>query len=343
LTKSKLIKSSARLSHFMPCKNRFLRSWLKALLLVLGAIATAINGIAWMHAHKMTHYVDVGQRTGKPESLFWINKLQILLTGVEVPRPVNRQTPQDYGLAYETHRIAVANQTELEAWFMPHSQSRGVAIAFPGYAASKAGILAPAKILHELGYDVLLVDFRGAGGSTGSDTTLGVREAEDVVHAVAYAKQHWAGRSILLYGASMGAVAVMRAIAVEGITPTAVILESPFDSLLNTVRHRFAAMGVPSFPAAELLVFWGGVQQGIDGFAHNPAEYAKAIRCPVLLMQGEADKRVTVPDAAAIFANLPGQKAFVVFPQAIGHGSLAQDDASQWRQQAQQFLQSAQR
>jgi uncharacterized protein len=70
---------------------------------------------------------------------------------------------------------------------------------------------------------------------------LGVREASDVVLAVGYVQQKWSGRPILLYGASMGAVAVMRAIAQLGIKPTAVILESPFDRLLNTVRHRFEA------------------------------------------------------------------------------------------------------
>ncbi|NJR40440.1 MAG: hypothetical protein HC781_18420 [Leptolyngbyaceae cyanobacterium CSU_1_4] len=85
---------------------------------------------------------------------------------------------------------------------------------------------------------------------------------------------------MILYGASMGAVAVMRAVAIEKIEPVALILESPFDRLLNTVRHRFEVMGIPSFPSAELIVFWGGVQLGIDGFNHNPVDYARSIDCP---------------------------------------------------------------
>ncbi len=184
---------------------------------------------------------------------------------------------------------------------------------------------------------MLLVDFRGVGGSSGSDTTLGVREAKDVAQAVGYLQQQWSGRPILLYGASMGAVAVMRAIAQEGIAPAAVILESPFDRLLNTVRHRFTAMGIPSFPGAELIVWWGGWQQGIDGFAHNPVEYAKDIKSPVLLMYGKYDKRVTLQKIQSILNALPDRKQLAVFP-AVGHGSLASDDPQKWQQHVQQFL-----
>lgn len=136
----------------------------------------------------------------------------------------------------------------------------------------------------------------------------------------------------------MGAVAVMRAIAHEGVTPTAVILESPFDRLLNTVRHRFDAMGIPSFPGSELIVWWGGWQQGIDGFAHNPVEYAKDINCPVLLMYGEFDQRITLQNVEAILDVLPGQKQLVVF-SAVGHGSLASDDPPRWKDHVHQFLQ----
>jgi hypothetical protein len=48
-------------------------------------------------------------------------------------------------------------------------------------------------------------------------------------------------------------------------------------------------MNVPSFPAAQLLVFWGGVQAGFNGFSHRPAEYAKSVSCPVLFLHGEDD------------------------------------------------------
>jgi pimeloyl-ACP methyl ester carboxylesterase len=313
-------------------------SWCKALLLTLLAAGLAVNGIAWMQARAMTHYVEGGERTTRPEKLSLAEKVGVVLTGARLPRPVNTQTPEKIGFAYETHQIEISNEEKLEAWFVPVASPRGIVLLFPPYGGSKQSLLAPSKILHDLNYELLLVDFRGVGGSSGSDTTLGVREAKDVAQAVAYAQQHWSGRPIVLYGASMGAAAVMRAIAQERVSPTAIILESPFDRLLSTVRHRFEVMGIPSFPAAELIVGWGGWQQHIDGFTHNPIEYAKEIRCPTLLMYGKADQRVTLQEVKSIFDQLPQQKQFAVF-SGVGHGSLATDNPLQWKQKVQSFLQ----
>jgi uncharacterized protein len=300
----------------------------------------ALNGIAFMQARAMTHFVTVGQRTAKPEKLSLADKAKVILTGVEVPRPENTVTPKSLGLEYETQRILIGAEY-LEIWCIePAQQSRGIVLLFPPYGGSKAGLLAPAQILHELGYETVLVDFRGVGGSSGSDTTLGVREAKDVAIAFQFAQRHTQShpRPIFLYGASMGAVAVMRAVAIEGIQPTGLILESPFDRLLNTVRHRFEAMGIPAFPSAELLVLWGSALQRIDGFNHNPVDYARQVRSPVLLLHGALDSRVTEADARRVFNPLPEPKTWRVFPDANGHGSLAADAPAEWRSLISQFL-----
>src|SRR5689334_22381190 len=125
---------------------------------------------------------------------------------------------------------------------------------FPGYAASKDALLSTATAFRDMGYGLLLVDFRGEGGSTGTNTTLGVREAVDVARATDYAKQEWPGQPVILYGVSMGAAAVLRAVAVESVRPTALILESPFDTMLDAVHNRFNAMGLPASPASEMIV-----------------------------------------------------------------------------------------
>ncbi|MBD2019844.1 alpha/beta hydrolase [Leptolyngbya sp. FACHB-36] len=192
------------------------------MLLTTGAIA--LNAIAWMQAYSMTHFVEAGQRTAKPETLSAIDKLRIVLTGVEIPRPTNHLTPQAIALDHKTAQIAISDSETLEAWYVPRSHSRGIVLMFPPYAGTNDALLASAKLLHDLGFELLLINFRGVGGSSGS-TTLGVRKAEDVAVAVAYAKQRWAKQPLILYGASMGATAVMRAIAQQSIKPDAVIVK----------------------------------------------------------------------------------------------------------------------
>ncbi|NJR40439.1 MAG: hypothetical protein HC781_18415 [Leptolyngbyaceae cyanobacterium CSU_1_4] len=154
------------------------RSPLCPLLLLVALPFIVLNGVAFMQARSMTHFVSVGQRTAKPEKLSLTDKIRVILTGVEIPRPENQITPQEIQLVYETHRIAISKASEenLEAWYIPAQKSaqksRGLVLFFPPYGSSKAALLAPTKIFHDLGYDALLVDFRGAGGSTGNNTTL---------------------------------------------------------------------------------------------------------------------------------------------------------------------------
>jgi hypothetical protein len=260
------------------------------------------------------------------------------VVGVPVVRPENHFTPADGGFSYETHTIPLPGPGDawLEAWWVAHPQPRGVVLLFHGYAASKQVVLEPARLFYELGYSAFLVDFRGAGGSSGSTTTLGMHEAEDVAHALAYVQQTWPGQRVVLYSTSMGSAAVLRAVAVEGARPDAIIAENPFGQLTSAVRARFRLMGLPDWPTTEALVFWGGVQHGFNAFAHNPAEYARNIETPTLLLRGDQDMRVSAAELEAIFAGLQGPKQLVTVPGA-GHTLLLPISAEAW-QQAEQFL-----
>ncbi len=210
-------------------------------------------------------------------------------------------------------------------------------ILFHGYSAEKTSLSGEARAFLDLGASVLLVDFRGSGGSSESYTTVGVHEAEDVAAAVRYARGKLSHDNVFLFGRSMGAAAILRAVHAHAIQPDGVILEAVFDTLLNTVRHRFRAMKVPAFPSAELLVFWGGRQWGFDGFEHNPSAYAASVRCPVLLMHGARDPRVRLTEARRVFEAIPGTKEFVTFEQS-GHESYLSNNASQWRTAVERFI-----
>jgi pimeloyl-ACP methyl ester carboxylesterase len=96
-------------------------------------------------------------------------------------------------------------------------------------------------------------------------------------------------------------------------------------------------MGLPAFPGAQLLVFWGSVQCGFNGFAHDPAEYARSVDGRVLLLHGEADVRVTQAQAEAIYRNLAGDKQLVTLAGA-GHDSYLATDPSAWKAAVRRFL-----
>jgi alpha-beta hydrolase superfamily lysophospholipase len=141
----------------------------------------------------------------------------------------------------------------------------------------------------------------------------------------------------VLYGQSIGAAAILRAVSVQGARAEALVLECPFDRLVNTVGNRFRAMGLPAFPGARLLVFWGGVQQGFDGFGHNPVDYAADVSCPVLLLHGTDDPWVSVEQVQAIFHELRGPKRLQLF-EGLGHESYLATRPGEWTQAVAGFL-----
>jgi len=306
-----------------------------AIVLVVGFIG--LNGLAYRHAHRMLHFTDGSARTARPEQLSFGEKLAVLIGGVEISRPNNDQSPADFDLPSETVRFQAADGVNLEAWRIPADHARGTVLLFHGFAASRDSLLAEARQLHQLGWSILLVDHRGCGGSDGRQTTIGYREAEDVAAALRWARSNGSTAPYVLYGQSMGAAAVLRSIAACGAEPDAVILESTFNRMLDTVSNRFAMMGVPAFPTARLLVFWGGVQTGFSGFEHNPEEYARACRVPALMLHGEADRHAKLAEGRAVFENLAGKKEWLPFPDTP-HVALFGADPARWRGGVARFL-----
>ena len=295
------------------------------------AAAVGVNVLAYFHAGAMVNWVEGEARTQKPERLGLLQRLGVLLAGVSIPRPVNRLTPQDVGLAYETHGFPNGRGVELEAWYVPVEGAQVTSIVFHGYAGNKDTMLGVAKGLTQLGSSVLLVDFYGSGGSSGTGTSLGIHEAHDVMAAVGYARERWPGQALLLYGQSMGGATILRAVAKLGVAPDGIVLESTFDRLLATVESRFHRMGLPAVPFAQLLVFWGGLRIGGNSWEHNPADYARSVRCPTLVLQDDRDPNISSRQGRSIEAALGGWKRYAEYTKT-GHDDIHATQPERWKE-----------
>ncbi len=307
------------------------------------AVFGLLNLLAYRHARALTHFAPPlrGLRTRegrRPREgpLTLADKVRLAVNGVAMERPTEEGRPDQIGLPYEDHDLA-GGGGRLAAWHIPHANPAGLVVLFHGYAAGKARLLPEAKGFHDLGYACFLVDFRGHGSSDGDRTSIGYHEADDVARTVAYVRGRWPSERLLLFGQSMGAAAVLRALARQAMRPDAVMLECPFDRLLSTVEARFRVLGLPAFPAARLLVFWGGWQHGFNGFGHNPAAYARRLTCPALLLHGTLDNRVSGAQIASIYHNLGGAKQLHSF-EGAGHESFAAGRPQEWSACVGRFL-----
>jgi uncharacterized protein len=293
------------------------KPWLRwGLIAVVG-----VNAIAAAAAYTITHYRMPGQ------------------LGLGSPKPINTKVPTDIGLQYTTQKISLPNRAWLETWQVPvqGDQPRGTVLLFPGSGGTKGQLLSAARVFHDLNYETLLVDFQGVGGSSGNRKTLGMKEAQDVATVFNDVKRQKLNRPIVLYGISMGSAAILRAIALKKVQPDAVILELPFVRLVNAVKRRFRVFHIPNVGLVELLVFWGSVQLGENGFAHNPITFAQQVHCPTLILQGERDSLTSVAEAKSLVKRLHGPVKLVVFPKA-GHQPLVGVNPSQWRDSVESLL-----
>ena len=291
-----------------------------------------LNAITYLHAYRFTHFSDAAQpRTTEHISAF--EKLKTLFTGIKNPRPENKFKPSHPYLP-----VKIQSNKLLGCWLINANHAKGTVLLFHGYGSEKSSMLDKADEFVKMNVNVMLVDFMGAGESEGNQTTIGFKEAEEVKDCFNYIQEK-GETNIHLFGTSMGAVAIMKAISDYKIQPKSIMIECPFGSMYKTVCARFKLVNVPTFPMAGMLMFWGGIQNGFWAFSHNPVDYAKDISCPTLLLFGEKDNRVSREEIDTIFSNLKGPKQLVTYPSA-GHENYLNKYKEQWISDVKKFLSS---
>lgn len=301
-------------------------------LLVLFVLA---NMVVAFHAWKFTHFYDYGSITiKKPGEKSGWDKTKEILFGINAMKQLNT-VKADSG--FQAITLTTKDGLKLEAWYIPIDNSLGTVCLFHGHGGTRSGVIKEAEEFKKMGYNTLLLDFRAHGNSGGNTCTIGYNEVEDV--KLAYDFIHDKGeRNIVLWGISMGASTITKAIHDLHLEPRKVILEMPFGTITDAAKGRLKLMGLPSQPLATMLTFWGGVENGFWAFNMKPEEFAKDIHCPVLLQWGKNDPRVSRSEEDILFANIPGNaKRFVVYETA-GHESLCKKEPEKWRAAVTAFL-----
>ncbi|WP_310392879.1 serine aminopeptidase domain-containing protein [Hymenobacter sp.] len=310
------------------------RNWMgRAAWTTVGVLAL-FSFVLFNQSYRFTHF-DTGLvlPTGPPSGLT-IAKYALL--GLPNARPIDGPAPDT---AYQDVAFTAADGTHLAAWYVPVAEPRGTVVLFHGYRGERAGLSPEAKGFRRLGFSTLQVDFRGSGASEGNFTSVGYDEGQDVKAAYDWAFKQNVNQKVYLFGVSMGAVAVLRAMSQfpNGMQPNGLILECPFGTILDASRGRLRTLHAPEEPLAHLIVFTGSLQNGFWGFDFDAVAYARRVRTPTLLQWGERDPRVTRQETDAIFAALRGPKRLVLYPDAQ-HESYVRKDPARWAAAVAGFL-----
>jgi uncharacterized protein len=306
---------------------------LKRLLYFFLILFLLLNISAAFHAWKFTHFYAPGAYNNKrPEQMNTWEKTKTVLFGVRLSKCLVQQTPT---VPFKTVILHTSGNLKLEGWYMTVPKPKGTVILFHGYNSCKDKYLPEAYYFRQLGYNTFMIDFRGNGNSDGYTCSVGYKEAEDVKLAYEYVHD----KHTILWGMSMGAAAVIRAIPTYNLHPDKVILESSFATLTDAVKGRMRAVGLPGTPLAQLLTFWGGIEQGFWSLGFQPEKDAEKITMPALVCWGTLDNRVTRQETDLIYQHMgSNKKQLVIFDQS-GHQSFLPKEPAKWKNAVQKFLQ----
>lgn len=186
-------------------------------------------------------------------------------------------------------------------WFKADSVYRGLIIYFHGNRGNlqRWGNYAPGLIRH--GYDVLMVDYRGYGKSTGKPSEENLYR--DSRSTYDWAMTHRPEGKIVLYGRSLGS-AVASHLAGE-VPHDLLILETPFDELRGVINPYFES-------GARLLPL-----------RHRFSNYEnlQSIKSRVVILHGTNDVVVPLESALKLKPLLRSPDDFIIIPGG-GHRNL---------------------
>lgn len=311
-----------------------LPAFLRIFLWVFVVQLFLLNLSAALYAYKFTHFYNGPVPATSSQNV--LDKTWKLFVG---PRIYKMPYIAEPAFTYKEITLKTADTISINAWYSGADSINRCVIFFHGVTANKSVLLHEAAQFRQWGYNVLLIDFRGHGRSGGKATSFGVKETDEVEKAFQLARSK-GNKRIILYGSSMGSMAVMKAVADNDVHPAAIIADMPPASLHEHLKARARVVGFPSEPFAFFVTLWMGIESGYKGFGHDVCTYARKINCPVLLQWGDRDEYVTKEETEAIYKSLgASQKKLVIYPNA-GHSSFAQADPLLWNREVGGFINS---
>lgn len=138
------------------------------------------------------------------------------------------RTPADANIYYRDLTLTTDDGLDLSAWYVPAAEPGAPTVLLAhGLLGSKGGMLRFVPWFHDAGYNIMLLDFRGHGGSDPRPSTIGPEEVLDIQAALDWLDAEGAGDRVAGLGMSLGASALVNT-AIQDDRLDALILDSLF-------------------------------------------------------------------------------------------------------------------
>lgn len=186
--------------------------------------------------------------------------------------------PKDFQFHYENQDIKEYNLETRDGaiinglLFKPKEKSKGIVLYLKGNSKSIKGWGKFAVDFTRLGYNVLMVDYRGFGKSTGKRSQKAIkRDLQEVYNKI---KTLTSENRIVIYGRSLGSGFAAKLASINN--PRMLILDAPYYSLTK-VTSRY----MPFMPLSILLKY-----------PLPTYKWLKYVQCPIHIIHGTQDQLI---------------------------------------------------
>ena len=215
---------------------------------------------------------------------------------VYFPEKTLETSPEKYGMVYGTVQVPSTDSARLVCWIIPSADTSTLWLLYlHGNAGNmaKQGYVEHYAQLHKLGFNILTVDYRGYGESSGRPTEQGLYDDARAGYEYLRSVQHVPGRRIVVYGYSLGSAV---AVQLSSTVPTAgLIIEGAFTSITDVGAEHY-----PFIP-----VRW------IVGDRFGSKARIGSITVPKLFVHARDDNTIPIRFGRALYDAAPEPKTFL--------------------------------
>ena len=228
--------------------------------------------------------------------------------------------PSKAGFVFEDVSFQSSDGLTLHGWLVPADSNNPTVLYCHGNAGNISGRMETIRLLHDLGLNVFIFDYRGYGQSEGSPSEQGTYN--DALAAWNYLRfdQGLESDNIIVMGRSLGGSIASWLGARK--SPAALIVESTFTSAADLANEIY-----PWLPVRQLIKY-----------EYRTKNYIRKVKVPIFMAHSREDQVVPFQHGEALFKIAPDPKNFVELRGSHGTGFL--DSGKKYREALQQFLET---
>ncbi len=253
-----------------------------------------------------------------------------------LPRNPRAATPREYGMDYRPVELhldeGARGSLTLRAWYVPGARPETVVLCH-GRGDAIAGLLPAVRLVHELGYTAMPIEFRAHGESGGTWSSVGAAEQRDLIAALDWLDTN-APAPVAAFGYSMGGCVAL-CVAARDERIRGVVTEGAVGNLPREIRRWYGPLAPPMLAAATP---WIWLRAGVTPWDARPVRVIHRIAPrPVLLIHSRADRVVAFAGAERLFAAAAEPKEFWIVEEAPHVGAVLEDPKT-YRRRLARFL-----